>query len=114
MTRPILRGREFYWIEAHDVFATAEEAEAQVLEDLKMTRNFVTGYLGMPFITFKRPQWDKFPGAVYTAAAESLLPTGRLIQNATTHMLGDNFARAYDVKFVDENERSKESCSRTV
>jgi prolyl-tRNA synthetase len=107
MTRPFLRGREFYWIEAHDVFATAEEAEAQVLEDLEITKTFVEGHLAMPVIVLKRPQWDKFAGAVYTVAAESLLPNGRFIQNATSHMLGDNFARAYDVKYVDENEQEQ-------
>lgn len=107
MTRPFLRGREFYWIEAHNVFATLEEAEAQVLEDLEITKTFVEGYLAMPVIVLKRPQWDKFPGAVYTVAAESLLPDGRFIQNGTTHMLGENFARAYDVKYVDENEQEQ-------
>lgn len=107
MTRPFLRGREFYWIEAHDVFATKEEAENQVLEDLQITTEFVEGHLGMPVIVLKRPQWDKFAGAVYTVAAESLLPNGRFIQNATTHMLGDNFAKAYDLKYVDENEQEQ-------
>ncbi len=107
MTRPFLRGREFYWIESHNVFATAAEAEAQVLEDLEITKKFVSGHLAMPVIVLKRPQWDKFAGAVYTVAAESLLPNGRFIQNATTHMLGDNFARAYNVKYVDENEQEQ-------
>ncbi|MFX0168451.1 MAG: proline--tRNA ligase [Candidatus Hodarchaeota archaeon] len=105
MTRPFLRGREFYWIEAHNVFATQKEAENQVLEDLEITTKFVEGHLGMPVIVLKRPQWDKFAGAVYTVAAESFLPNGRFIQNATTHMLGDNFAKAYSVKYVDENEQ---------
>ncbi len=107
MTRPFLRGREFYWIEAHNVFATAEEAEAQVIEDLEITKTFVEGHLAIPIIVLKRPQWDKFPGAVYTVAGESLLPDGRFIQNSTSHMLGDNFARAYGVKFVDENEQEQ-------
>ena len=107
MTRAFLRGREFYWIEAHDVFATEEEAEQQVQEDLEITTEFVEGHLAMPVIVLKRPQWDKFAGAVYTVAAESLLPNGRFIQNATTHMLGDNFAKAYDVKFVDESEQEQ-------
>ncbi len=104
MTRPFLRGREFYWIEAHNVFATAKEAEDQVLEDLAITKNFVEGHLAIPIIVLKRPQWDKFPGAVYTVAGESILPNGRFIQNSTSHMLGDNFAKAYGVKYVDENE----------
>jgi prolyl-tRNA synthetase len=107
MTRVFLRGREFYWIEAHDVFATKEEAEQQVQEDLEITTEFVENHLGMPVIVLKRPQWDKFAGAVYTVAAESILPNGRFIQNATTHMLGDNFAKAYAVKYVDENEQEQ-------
>lgn len=107
MTRPFLRGREFYWIEAHDVFATAEEAEAQVLEDLAITKNFVEGHLAIPIIVLKRPQWDKFPGADYTVAGESILPDGRFIQNSTSHMLGDNFAKAYGLKYVDENEEEQ-------
>ncbi|MFX1566115.1 MAG: proline--tRNA ligase [Promethearchaeota archaeon] len=107
MTRPFLRGREFYWIEAHDVFATAKEAENQVLEDLAITKEFVEGHLAIPIIVFIRPQWDKFPGADYTVAGESILPDGRFIQNSTSHMLGDNFARAYDIKYVDENEEEQ-------
>lgn len=105
MTRPFLRGREFHWIEAHNVFATLEEAEAQVLEDLEMTKNVVTAHFGLPFITFKRPQWDKFAGAVYTAAADTLLPDGRLIQLPSTHMLGDNFSKPFNIKYVDEEEK---------
>jgi prolyl-tRNA synthetase len=107
MTRPFLRGREFYWIEAHDVFATAKEAEDQVLEDLAITKRFVEGHLAIPIIVLIRPQWDKFPGADYTVAGESILPDGRFIQNSTSHMLGDNFAKAYGVKFVDENEEEQ-------
>jgi prolyl-tRNA synthetase len=107
MTRPFLRGREFYWIEAHDVFATAKEAEDQVLEDLAITKNFVEGHLAMPILVLIRPQWDKFPGADYTVAGESILPDGRFIQNSTSHMLGDNFAQAYGVKYVDENEEEQ-------
>ena len=107
MTRPFLRGREFYWIEAHDVFATVKEAEDQVLEDLAITKRFVEGHLAIPIIVLIRPQWDKFPGADYTVAGESILPDGRFIQNSTSHMLGDNFSKAYGVKYVDENEEEQ-------
>jgi len=107
MTRPFLRGREFYWIEAHDVFATREEAEAQVLEDMEMTENVIHKRFGIPFLHFKRPQWDKFAGAEYTCAADTLLPDGRLLQLPSTHMLGDRFARAYDVKFMDQEGRER-------
>ncbi len=107
MTRPFFRGREFYWIEAHNVFATLEEAEAQVLEDLEITKNVITDHFAIPFITFKRPQWDKFAGAVYTAAADTLMPDGRLLQLPSTHMLGDKFARAFNIKYIDEQEKER-------
>ena len=107
MTRPFLRSREFYWLEAHDVFATREEAEAQVLEDMQMTENVVTKCFGIPVITFKRPQWDKFAGAVYTCAADTLMPDGRLMQLPSTHYLGDHFAKAFGIKYVDEDEKEQ-------
>jgi prolyl-tRNA synthetase len=107
MTRPFFRGREFHWIEAHNVFATLEEAEAQVLEDLEITRKVITEHCAIPFITFKRPQWDKFAGAVYTAAADTLMPDGRLLQLPSTHMLGDKFAKAFNIKYVDEQENER-------
>lgn len=107
MTRPFLRGREFYWLEAHDVFATREEAEAQVLEDMQMTENVVIKRFGIPAITFKRPQWDKFAGAEYTCAADTLLPDGRLLQLPSTHLLGDRFARAFNIKYVDQGEQER-------
>jgi prolyl-tRNA synthetase len=107
MTRPFLRGREFYWLEAHDVFATKEEAEAQVLQDMQMTENVVIKRFGIPAITFKRPQWDKFAGAEYTCAADTLLPDGRLLQLPSTHFLGDRFAHAFGIKFIDEQEKER-------
>ncbi len=65
-TRPLLRDREFEWIEAHDVFRTEKEAKQQVLEDIDMAREVITDQLGVPFYYFKRPQWDKFSGAINT------------------------------------------------
>ncbi|MFX1563619.1 MAG: proline--tRNA ligase [Promethearchaeota archaeon] len=107
MTRPFFRGREFHWIEAHNVFATQDEAEAQVLEDLEITKQVITDHCAIPFITFKRPQWDKFAGAVYTAAADTLMPDGRLLQLPSTHMLGDNFAKAFNIKYINEQENER-------
>ncbi|MEM2142429.1 MAG: proline--tRNA ligase [Candidatus Thorarchaeota archaeon] len=102
-TRPFLRGREFLWIESHNVFATHEEALAQVREDLETTREVVTGAFGIPVIVFRRTQWDKFPGGLNTYAADTLMPDGKVIQLPSTHDLGDNFARAFDVKYINEN-----------
>ncbi|NHJ12222.1 MAG: proline--tRNA ligase [Candidatus Thorarchaeota archaeon] len=105
-TRPFLRGREFLWIESHNVFATHEETLAQVVEDIETTKEVVTEHYGLPVIIFRRTQWDKFPGGLNTYAADTLMPDGKVIQLPSTHDLGDNFARAFDITFLDENNES--------
>ncbi|HDD72661.1 MAG TPA: proline--tRNA ligase [Candidatus Aenigmarchaeota archaeon] len=106
-TRPFIRSREFYWLEAHDVFATREEAERQVKEDMEMTETIMHREFGVPFIFMKRPEWDKFAGAVYTFAADSLMPDGKIIQQPSTHLLGQNFSKPFDIKFIDRNEKEE-------
>lgn len=106
-TRPFLRGREFYWIEAHDAFATEEEARAQVREDMEMTETIMHQEFGIPFIFFQRPEWDKFPGAVHTYAADTTNPDGKISQQPSTHLLGENFARVFDIKFLDSDGKEK-------
>ncbi len=101
-TRPFIRSREFYWIESHNAFATLAEAEAQVQEDMEMAQNVIFGQFGVPFIFFERPQWDKFPGALSTYAADAMMPDGRVLQLPSTHLLGQNFAKPFDVKFLNE------------
>ncbi len=101
-TKPFIRGREFLWIEAHDVFATSKEAEKQVEEDAGMAKKVIWEKLGIPFIMFKRPQWDKFAGAVDTFAADTLMPDGRVLQIASTHLLGQNFSKAYGIRYMNE------------
>jgi prolyl-tRNA synthetase len=105
-TRPFLRGREFLWIESHNVFATHEEVKAQVAEDLETTKEVVTDNFGIPVMVFRRTQWDKFPGGLNTYAADTLMPDGKVIQLPSTHDLGDNFAKAFDVKYLNENNES--------
>ncbi|MFW9907311.1 MAG: proline--tRNA ligase [Candidatus Thorarchaeota archaeon] len=102
-TRPFLRGREFLWIESHNVYATHQEALDQVMEDLEITKEVVTGDFGIPVMVFKRTQWDKFPGGLNTYAADTLMPDGKVIQLPSTHDLGDNFAKAFDVKYLNED-----------
>ena len=106
-TRPLLRDREFHWLEAHNCFATKEEAERQVLEDMEITENTLHKQLGLPFFFFKRTEWDKFKGAVYTFAADVLMPNGLVIQQPSTHFLGQKFSKPYDIKFLDEDEKEK-------
>jgi len=105
-TRPFIRGREFYWTEAHDVFETREEAERQVEEDRDSTENILKEF-AIPFIFFKRPEHDKFKGAVNTYAADSIMPDGKVIQLPSTHFLGQNFSKAFNIKFVDKKGAEK-------
>ena len=107
MTRPFFRTREFYWIEAHDAFATEKDALAQVKEDMETTYEFMNNTLAMPHIFFQRPEWDKFPGAVHTYAADALMGSGKVLQLPSTHLLGQNFSKPFDVKFVDEKGDEK-------
>jgi len=100
-TRPFIRGREFLWIEAHCAFATREEALKQIREDMENTRKVVWEKLAIPFLFLRRPQWDKFAGAEDTYAADTILPDGRVLQISSTHDLGQRFAKAFDITFVD-------------
>ncbi len=106
-TRPLLRGREFLWIEAHDVFKTREEAVRQTLEDKEIFYKVTYNLLGIPFIHVKREEFDKFPGAEDTYAFDTLLPDGKVLQIGTTHYLGQKFSRVFDVKFHDEEGKYK-------
>lgn len=102
-TRPFIRSREFHWIESHNVFANKEGAEAQVREDMEITENVLHKQYAVPFLFFQRPQHDKFPGAVHTYAADALMPDGKVIQLPSTHSLGQNFSKPFDIKFTDKD-----------
>ena len=106
-TRPLIRTREFYWIETHDAFATKEEAEKQVLEDIKTTEEVMHQKFGIPFLAMKRPEWDKFAGAVYTIGSDVLMPDGKFIQQPSTHLFGQTFSKAFDIKFKDDEGKEK-------
>ena len=106
-TRPFLRAREFYWIEAHCAFATKEEAIENVKEDLRTSREIIKEKYGVPILQFQRPEWDKFAGAVNTYVSECILPNGRFIQLPSTHYLGEKFSKAFSVKYKDENNQEK-------
>ena len=101
-TRPFLRGREFMFFETHGVFADHNGVLKQVKKDMEISEAVIRKRLGIPFYFFKRPFWDKFAGAVDTFAADTLMPDGKVNQIASTHDLGQKFAKAYNVSFVDE------------
>jgi len=106
-TRPLIRAREFHWIEAHDAFATKKEAEEQVQEDIQTTEKIMHQVFGVPFLPMKRPQWDKFPGAEYTIGSDTIMPDGKIIQQPSTHLLGQHFSKAFDIKFANKDEKEE-------
>jgi prolyl-tRNA synthetase len=99
-TLPFIRGREFHWIETHDAFATAKEALGQTATDNEIFSRVLFDHLGVPVTVFKRPQWDKFPGGEETFAYDVLMPDGKMLQCGSTHYLGQNFTKAFGVKFT--------------
>lgn len=106
-TRPFLRGREFHWIETHCAFANETQARAQVEEDMQTTQEILTEKLGIPHIFFERPQWDKFPGALSTYAADALMGSGKVLQLPSTHLLGTGFSKAFDMTYQSEEGENK-------
>ena len=105
-TRPLIRTREILWIETHNAFATKQEAEKQVQEDIEITENIMHKKFGIPFLAIKRPSWDKFAGAEYTIGSDVFMPDGKLIQQPSTHLMGQKFSKAFDAKF--KNEKGEE------
>jgi len=101
-TRPLIRAREFLWIESHDAFSSREQAEAQVQEDIDITEKNMHEKLGIPFLALKRPDWDKFAGAEYTIGSDALMPDGKVIQQPSTHLLSQGFSKSFNIKFKDE------------
>ena len=106
-TRPLIRSREFHWLESHDAFPTKKDAEIQVQDDIQMTEEVMHKIFGVPFLPMKRPQWDKFPGAEYTIGSDSIMPDGKIIQQPSTHLISQHFVKAFDVKFINEEEKEK-------
>ncbi|MDI6643218.1 MAG: proline--tRNA ligase [Candidatus Hodarchaeaceae archaeon] len=99
MTKPMIRLREVTTFkEAHTAHADADEAEAQVMEAVKIYKRFFDE-LGVPYVVSKRPPWDTFAGARYSIAFDTLAPDGRTLQIGTVHNLGQNFAKVYGLKY---------------
>ncbi|ABK77005.1 prolyl-tRNA synthetase [Cenarchaeum symbiosum A] len=102
-TKPFLRTSEFLWQEGHTVHACSEEAESEVAAILELYRETVEGDLAIPVITGRKSEKEKFVGAVYTTTMESMMPDGRALQMGTSHFLGQNFSRPFEVKFADKD-----------
>lgn len=105
---PFIRSREFLWQEGHTAFATKEEADEEVLAILELYRKIYEEFLAVPVIKGKKSEVEKFAGGLYTTTVEAFIPnTGRGIQGATSHCLGQNFAKMFEIIF--ENERGEKA-----
>ncbi len=102
-TRLFLRTTEFLWQEGHTVHATYEDAESRVLMMLNIYKKFAEEYMAIPVIAGKKSESEKFAGASGTYTIEAMMQDGKALQFATSHNLGQNFAKVFDVTFLDEN-----------
>lgn len=101
--RLFLRTREFLWQEGHTVHATHQEAEDESVKMLEVYRDFSENALAMPVISGRKPEYDKFPGAINTYCIEAMMQDGKALQAGTSHFLGQNFAKSADIKFTNQN-----------
>jgi len=99
VTRLFLRTTEFLWQEGHTAHETAEEAEEETRRMLAVYKDFSETELAMPVLDGQKTESEKFPGAVRTYSIEALMGDGRALQAGTSHNLGQNFAKVYDIKF---------------
>ena len=106
-TRPFLRTMEFLWQEGHTAHRTADEAESEARLMLDVYRDFAETDLCMAVLSGRKPESEKFPGALHTYAIEALMPDGQALQAGTSHNLGQNFARAFNIKFLDSDNTEK-------
>ncbi len=102
-TRPFLRTSEFLWQEGHSVYATAEEAEAETLRMLALYREFAQNVLCMPVLTGRKTEKEKFAGAEATYGMEAMMQDGKSLQSGTTHYMGQNFAKAFGIRFTGKD-----------
>ncbi|MGD8868134.1 MAG: proline--tRNA ligase [Gemmatimonadales bacterium] len=102
-TRPFLRTLEFLWQEGHTAHATWDDAQRETLLILGLYRQFMEEWMAMPPVTGIKTEWDKFAGAERTYACEALMQDNWALQAGTSHNLGQNFARAFDVKYQTED-----------
>ena len=104
---PFIRSREFLWQEGHSAFATKEEAEKETYKIQDFYEQTYKEMYAIPVIKGRKTEKEKFAGADYTLTTEIFLPSGKAAQGATSHLLGQNFAKAFDIKFKDKNEKEQ-------
>jgi len=106
-TKPFLRTTEFLWQEGHTAHATKREADEEVMKILNLYKDLIENYLAIPVLIGKKSEREKFAGALYTTTLESIMPDGKALQMGTSHNLGQNFARPFDITFTDKDGEEK-------
>ena len=104
-TKPFIRTSEFLWQEGHTVHETEEQAIEQVEIMLQLYENFVNEYLALPVLTGKKSEKEKFVGAKYTLTLEGIMPDGKALQMGTSHHLGQNFSKPFEISFLGKDEK---------
>ena len=104
-TRLFLRTAEFLWQEGHTAHATREEAEARAKQMLKVYADFVEGFMAIPVVQGVKSETERFAGALDTYTIEAMMQDGKALQSGTSHFLGQNFGKAFDVQFVDKDNQ---------
>ena len=105
-TRPFLRSREFLWQEGHTIHATEQEAIERTLQMLDIYQDVIENLLAIPVLKGEKTPSEKFAGAENTYTVETLMHDGRALQSGTSHYFGQNFTKAFDIKF--QNKEGKE------
>lgn len=104
-TRMFLRTAEFLWQEGHTAHATKEEAEAEAIQMLNVYSDFAEKYMAVPVVKGVKTANERFAGALETYTIEAMMQDGKALQSGTSHFLGQNFAKAFDVKFVNNENK---------
>ena len=104
-TRLFLRTSEFLWQEGHTAHETYEESQEETLKMLEVYRTFQEDDLAIPVIPGQKSEAEKFPGALSTYTVEAMMQDGKALQSATSHNLGQNFAKAFEIQFLDRNNQ---------
>jgi len=108
VTRLFLRTTEFLWQEGHTAHKSEQEAEEETLKILnKVYRDYIEKDLAIPVIVGRKTEKEKFAGALHTYTLEALMADGKVLQAGTSHNLGQNFAKAFNIKFLDEDQKEK-------
>ncbi len=104
-TRPFLRTSEFLWQEGHTVHQNEKEAETEVMAILEIYKQLVEAQLAIPVLAGRKTEREKFKGAVYTTTLEAIMPDGKALQMGTSHHLGQNFSKPFEIKYLGTDEK---------